>query len=427
MFSYKYKYNNNYFQSNRGRNFVYVKHLKKKKRLNILRLFSFKKEITADKTSNSSFLSRLNKNFLARVSNKFNRFFLKKHIRTHRRFLKRLNKNFFHFFLKKIGLHKHRFFLNKYFLKYQKFWNRIKKYGTFNRLALVSRIPRFILRPYVTGVEKRAFDNLLQSSLNLKYFFPVNSFKLNYNNNSSAAAVDFLKKAVARSFLLKSALSGSRFLKYLFLFSKKGNQRGLFNLLFKKFLMKRFTLFNNIIKYLYIQFGKGSIFTRSAVSLKSFSSNKIKLSIFCRRLYFGQVSSLSLFLKNITTFISPINIKFSKMFNSNLFLMSIRLLSELLSLFRVYVEVKAWKKSGRSIIVPAPIKSSSRRSFIFSHWFKESVLSKSNIEGGFGQKAFNEFVDLSKLEGDSLKKLNSLSKIIQTNKAFIRKSNMRIV
>jgi len=421
------KYNINY-NCLQNKNFVVGSsgRLKRRKRLGVFRKIFFKVNpsiITDNSTSNRFFI--LNKDFLLRVRNKFGRFFLKKDIRAHRRFLKRLNRNFFHFFLKKIGLHKHRFFLNKYFSKYQKFWNYVKKRNKFLRLQPVNRVPRFILKSYSSNFVNRTFNILLESSLSIRNFSLAES-NCSFNN---LAIAKLLKKKDARLFLLQNPLSGHRFLKYVVLFSKRGNQKNLFNLVLKNFLISRFIFCKNIIKYFY-HFGTITGNNNPFLKPNSFTKSnylEIKFSLLCRRLYFSQTSSFPFYSNSNNRGVLSISVKFSKLFNSNLFLTSIRLLNQLLSTFRVYVEIKPWKKSGRSIIVPAPIKSQTRRSFIFSHWFKESVLSKSKIGDNFGLQVFKEFKDLSRLEGDSIKKLNSLSKIIQTNKAFIRKSNMRIV
>lgn len=374
----------------------------------------------------------VNIKFLIRVRNKFSRFILRKNVRSHKRFLKRLGRNFFYYFIRKIGIYKHRFFLSTYFQKGRSFWlfrRRKFRNNTLQQHAVtLSKVPR-LLSNYNLRDRQRTLSLLLKSIQNIKHFELVHTS--NYQNLSPIAS--YLKRANVRLFSTQNMLSGYRFLKYMALFSKKGNYRCLLNLFFKYFLNNRFSLFQNVNSFFFRALKlKQPHLLPSIISrikndyqffiTKSKSNLRAKFSLLCRRLLFGQMFSFQ-FIKSS----NKINIKVSKLFNNNFFLLSLRLLNRMLSVFKIYIETKPWKKSGRSIVVPVPIKSKARRSFIFAHWFKGSVLSKLDAKKSFGSRVFSEFQDLSRLDGESVKKLGNLSKTVQLNRALIRKSNIRLI
>lgn len=363
------------------------------------------------------------------------RYFLRRNTWTHRKILRKFGKKFFYYFLRKVGIYKHMYFLNKYFGNCKRVWDYklAKKFFKFRRASstLPSRIKyikasRFIFRgeQYYdkNNIKKRlSFLNLVKALAYKKVGMLVNDYRRYARNSRNNAVIYSLQKNNVRLFIRRSELSGYRILKYLVLFSKCGNRRRLFNSFISSCLSNRFALFKNLNLTSFFNFDDDND-TNDLMGVKGLSPTKyclLNLSFFCRRILFNQ------FFYKKKTFLNKIIVKIFKQFNSSFFLLSNRLINRFLKVFRVFVEIKPWKKSGRAISVPVPIKSRARRSFIFAHWFKESVLT---LEGSnFGAKAFAEFQSVSKLEGDSIKKLNHLSKSIQSNRALIRKSNLSIV
>ena len=356
------------------------------------------------------------------------RYFLKRTTWTYRKFLRKYGKKIFYHFLKKIGVYKHTYLLNKYFVRYKRVWDfkLAKKVLKLTRArSMLSphikyiRVPKLILRgaQYFdkNNIKKHlSFSNLVKALSIKKAFDIVNDYRRYSGINNSV--LYSLQKNSVRYFIKKSELSGYRTLKYLVLFSKYGNRRKLFSSFVSNCLSSRFSLFRDLDIVGFFNFFSNDVScTRSTTYNKSYL---VHLSFFCRRILFNQF----FFYKRK---FNEVDVKVLKQVNSNFFLLSNRLLNRFLRLFRIFVEIKPWKKSGRAISVPIPIKSNARRSFIFAHWFKESVLAVAGLN--FGTKVFTEFQSVSKLEGDSIKKLSHLSKSIQSNRALIRKSRLSIV
>jgi ribosomal protein S7 len=95
-------------------------------------------------------------------------------------------------------------------------------------------------------------------------------------------------------------------------------------------------------------------------------------------------------------------------------------------MFYLNVDIRAWKKSGRSLTVPTPIKSKTRRLFLFIHWIKFFVLT-SRKEQTFSKRISGEFLDLVFRKGSAIKKLNATYKLVHSNRALIRKSRILLV
>jgi hypothetical protein len=251
----------------------------------------------------------------------------------------------------------------------------------------------------------------------------INEYRKCAQNSRNSSVIFFLQKNNARLLIRRSELSGYRILKYLVLFSRCGNRRRLFNSFISSCLSNRFALFKNLNLAGFFNFEDDNNNINLMGVKALLMPNKcclLNLSFFCRRILFNQF-----FFYKKKNFLNKIIVKIFRQFSGSFFLLSNRLISRFLKIFRVFIEIKPWKKSGRAISVPVPIKSRARRSFIFAHWFKDSVLSLGGFS--FGAKAFAELQSISKLEGDSIKKLNHLSKSIQSNRAMIRKSNLSIV
>jgi hypothetical protein len=356
------------------------------------------------------------------------RYFLKRTRWTYRKFLRKYGKKFFYHFLKKVGVYKHMYLLNKYFIRYKRVWDfkLAKKVLKLSRTRSVLsprikyiRVPKLILRgaQYFdkNDIKKHlSFSNLVKALSSKKAFDLVNDYR-RYNRINNSVLYSLQKNNV-RYFIKRSELSGYRVLKYLVLFSKYGNRRKLFSSFVSNCLFNRFSLFRDLDIASFFNFFNDDV---SFTTNISYNKNcLVSLSFFCRRILFNQFFFYEKKFNEVDT-------RVLKQVNSNFFLLSNRLLNRFLRLFRIFVEIKPWKKSGRAISVPIPIKSNARRSFIFAHWFKESVLAISGFN--FGTKVFTEFQSVSKLEGDSIKKLSHLSKSIQSNRALIRKSRLSIV
>ena len=88
-------------------------------------------------------------------------------------------------------------------------------------------------------------------------------------------------------------------------------------------------------------------------------------------------------------------------------------------------ELKSLKKSGRSFVVPVPIRSQNRRKFLFYHWLKSSVLAR--YEFSFSDRLTGELSDINSRRGSTINKLHFLSKSIKTNRVLIRKSRLSLL
>jgi hypothetical protein len=357
------------------------------------------------------------------------RYFLKRTTWTYRKFLRKYGKKFFYHFLKKIGVYKHMYLLNKYFVRYKRVWDfkLAKKVLKLRRTRSTLpphikyiNVPKLILRgaQYFdknTVKKHLSFSNLVKALSLKKAFDLVNDYR-RYNRINNLVLYSLQKNNV-RYFIKRNELSGYRVLKYLVLFSKYGNRRKLFSSFVSNCLSSRFNLFRDLDIAGFFNFFSNDV----NFAINAFPYNKsrlVYLSFFCRRILFNQ---LFFYKKKF----NEVDIKVVKQTNNNFFLLSNRLLNHFLRLFRIFVEIKPWKKSGRAISVPIPVKSNARRSFIFAHWFKDSVLAIAGLN--FGTKVFTEFQSVSRMEGDSIKKLSHLSKSIQSNRALIRKSKLSIV
>jgi len=364
---------------------------------------------------------------------KTDRYFLKRNTWTYRKFLRRSGKKFFYYFLKKVGVYKHIYFLSKYFNHYKRYWDfklakKILKLrrskSTLPPHIKYAKAHRFIFKNdqycnKYNSKKRLSTLNLVKALAHKKSFSLISDYHRYYKRSAGDPVLYSLRKNNVRYFIKRSELSCYRVLKYLVLFSKFGNRRKLFSSFASSCLSNRFNLFKHFSVSDY--FG---MFSDGAMLLKgSYYTNTkylLSLSLFCRRTLFNQ---FFFYKKNVN---SRVRVKLPRLSNSNFFLLSNRLLNHFLRLFRIFVEIKPWKKSGRAISVPVPIKSNARRSFIFAHWFKESVLAVAR-GSNIGTKVFSEFQSVLGLDGDSIKKLSHLSKSIQSNRALIRKSNLSIV
>jgi len=83
-------------------------------------------------------------------------------------------------------------------------------------------------------------------------------------------------------------------------------------------------------------------------------------------------------------------------------------------------------KKVRSLTVPMPIKSKTRRLFLFSHWLKSCVI-LNRKEKTIAKRIFGEFSELITRKGATVKRLTLLHKSIHANRALIRKSRILLI
>jgi len=346
-----------------------------------------------------------------------------------RRRLRLVNKVFYRLFNQPYVF----FLIKKLFFSKKKPYNSFFPYHFRRRV----RLSRFIFRPLalVPTVQyistNRQFLNF-NKSIFLLFLSTLDAFKnnksfkkdtTNKNFFSNLTVSNFFFKHYLRSALKQSFLSAWRLLKTVWLFSKKGNTNSLFNFFSKEVYNSRFGLFKSISNskiFLPFESKNQFIFTKR--------DNKISFSYFL----------LSLFVKSILGLVFKLKVDSNPLFSvvkkqflfkrySKVFFVrsSFRLLSLLFKPFYSFIDIKPWKKSGRSIIVPVPIKSRNRRIFAFSHWIKDSSLKRSDKQ--FSIKLMGELSDVSLRQGLTINKLNVLLKTIRSNRALIRKSKISLV
>lgn len=376
------------------------------------------------------------------------------------RYLKRLNKKFKEVFKNK-KFYKHEYFLNKFFKKKRfcdfKYLKRIRNLEKFKHKKLKSfsvfrkcKVRRSILSRFEQYPDIRN-DHKRRAALSIIKALRSDKFKRSkvlfyVSNIKSLGVFKALRKRSTRLHLKTNEFSGYRILKYLALFSKYGNRRRLFNSFFLNCLNARFNLYRNLDLNCYLDNIDTSLvsFDNSTVDvldsddtvidaplplctsleLKEVLYDSMNLTLLFRRLLFNQFFFLG--PKSKISKKKKFSTKLGRL-NNSFFLLSTRLLNRFLSEFKLFVEIKPWKKSGRAISVPVPVKSSTRRSFMFAHWFKESVSSNTSSITPIGLRIFNEFNLVSRFEGDSVRKLNHLSRTIRSNRALLRKSGVSLV
>lgn len=349
----------------------------------------------------------------------------RRYVRFFKRRKRYFNRRFSRLVLRLTGFTYPNYLKKKYFSK--RFFLRKKKK---TRVISNIRLKRFLFPPKKYSLsDYRAATLLLRSAKNIKLF---SNRTLKQKKSIIFLAPELFKKEQLRSKLLKSRLTGYRFSKFVTLFAKKGNNHSLSLTLLREVNLRRSTIYKTIQKF-FFQLRKSRRFNSKFINKKPLKlskaiNNRFRLSFLIRRFLgifykiklFSRENNDSLDLKKKSLLLKFIlrRFKFFLTFSSS------RSLSTFFKPFYLFFEVRPWKKSGRSVTIPVPIRSKARRSNLFGHWFKNSSLSRS--ESSFKKKFIGELYDLSLRQGSSINKLSSMSKLIKSNRALIRKSRIKL-
>lgn len=284
---------------------------------------------------------------------------------------------------------------------------------------------RFITRSNFSYTSSKATSLLIRSSLLIK-----SSVLDELKNLKGLSTFKFFKKNNFRTKSLTLGLTNFRLNKSIILFSKKGNKNSIFNSVFREFCNYRSFLFSYIFYNFYDNdslldvclLQKHALYSLDQkVSNNNNITYRFKFSILMRQL-------LGVFYKFRSKKVEKRSILLKFFLNRSklsFLLSSIRAANSIFKPFYIYVETKPWKKSGRPIVVPTPIKSKSRRLNMFSHWVKESALVRN--ESSVSKKFIGEISDLALRQGLSIQKLSSMRKTIKANRSLIRKSRIVLI